>query len=77
MMWFQGWYLRLPKNNLPKEDKDPGVNWEEELERRYDKCSCVYHLLTHFQCDICHFWNIQVRYIEAQQPEYESLMITA
>ena len=77
MMWFQGWYLRLPKNNLPKEDKDPGVNWEEELERRYDKCSGEYHLLTHFQCDICHFWNIQVRYIEAQHPEYDNLMVKA
>ena len=26
---------------------------------RYDKGRSVYHLLTHFQCDMCHFRNIQ------------------
>ena len=38
-----------------------GGFWEKELEIRYDKEISRCHLITHFQCDMCHFDKIQDR----------------
>ena len=42
----------------------------------YERVGCGDHLLTHFQCDLCHFHNMQVSNPETQHPDDDMLMMT-
>ena len=33
-------------------------------------------MLTHFQCDMCHIWNMKGRYPNRVRKEYDRLMIS-
>ena len=39
-------------------------DWESELERWYEAERNGDNILTHFQCDICHFRNMNSRSLE-------------
>ena len=47
----------------------------EEAERRYGKGRSGYHLLTHFQCDTCHFRNMKEREPKPNSEQYERIML--
>ena len=55
-MWCGGCY------EFTKGWKLSGGDREEESERRYERGSSGYNLLTQFQCEKCYFRNIQGRY---------------
>ena len=46
-----------------------------ELEFRYERGNTVDHMLTRFQFNMCHFWNMNGRYINRLRQEYNRLMI--
>ena len=64
------------KNNFPKVKIYTVVEWEEDSEKIYEKERSGYYLLTSFQCDLCHFRNIQIRNTDMYIPEDETLMVT-
>ena len=48
-------------DDLPIAVKYPGGYLEEDLQRLHECIRSGYHLLRHFQCDMCHFCNMQGR----------------
>ena len=57
MMWCVGFYTDNPEYDSPKAVKDSGGYREGGLEEMCDKGRKVDHMLSTFQCDICHFHN--------------------
>ena len=62
MVWYRGCYIEHPKDNITKSGKESGGDWERELESIYEEGRTGDHILTHFQCDLCHFQNMKGRY---------------
>ena len=62
MMWCGGCYTDNPEYDFPKAGKDSGGDQEGGLEGICDKVSTGYHMLTHFQYNLCLFQNMKGRY---------------
>ena len=58
-VWCGGCYIEHPKDDFPKSGKELEGYWEGELEGRYEKSRTGDNLITHFQCDLCHFRNMK------------------
>ena len=63
-MWCGGWYV------------DQSKDGEREVESRYEAGRNSNHMNTYFQCNICHFRNIQVRSLERSNLKYKTLLET-
>ena len=63
-MWCGGWYA------------DQSKDGEREVESRYEAGRNSNHMNTYFQCNICHFRNIQVRSLERSNLKYKTLLET-
>ena len=59
MMWYKGCYIDHPDDVFTEAGKESGGDWEKKLEERYEKGRTGCHKLAHFQCDMCHFWNME------------------
>ena len=75
-MWCRGCYVQHTKDNLPKSGKELGGYWEVGLEGRYDKGRMGYHVITHFQCNFCHFRNMKERDPTERSNKDERLIIS-
>ena len=62
MMWCVGCYIDNPEYDSPKAGKDSGGDREGGLEEMCDKGRTGDHMLSTFQCDLCHFHNMKGRY---------------
>mmetsp|Transcript_3766 Transcript_3766/g.5141 ORF Transcript_3766/g.5141 Transcript_3766/m.5141 type:complete len:86 (+) Transcript_3766:6431-6688(+) len=49
-------YKDLENSFIPEGEEDPGGD-----EGRYNRARDGDHLMTPFQCDYCHFWNLKGR----------------
>ena len=63
------------KDEFSKSGKDLGGNWEGYLERRQQKGKSWYHMIRHFQCDLCLFRSMKVMDLNSQRTEDQRLMI--
>ena len=59
MMWCVGCYTDNPEYDSPKAGKDSGGDREGGLEEMCDKGRTGDHMLSTFQCDLCHFHNMK------------------
>ena len=75
MVWYRGFYIKHPEDVFPKAGKESGGYWEGLLEGRYEKLSSGYHMLTYFQCNICHFRNIKGRGLNRRIQEDDKFII--
>ena len=75
MVWGRGCYVEHTKYYFPKSGKESGGYWEGHLEGRYEKGSIGDHIITHFQCDLCHFRNMKGREPTEGRNKYEILII--
>ena len=54
-VWYRYCYVKYLKDDLPKSWNYSRGDWKGELEGGYYKRIMGDHVLTHFQCDLCHF----------------------
>ena len=75
MMWCGGCYVEHKKYDSPKFGKYSGGDWKGYLEGIYKKGRTGYHMITDFQCNLCHFQNMKKRDPTDMSQEYEGLII--
>ena len=75
-MWCRGCYKYHNEDDFAKEKKKLGGLWERVSEGRYGKGTTGDHILTHFQCDLFHFRNINGRDPNRLRQEDNILIIT-
>ena len=60
---------------LQSQGNNLGGGWEEDTERIHKRVRSGYHLLMHFQYDLCHFRNIQGSKPNPNKEEDERFMV--
>ena len=50
--------------------EEPGGDWEEEAEIRYEKVRTRNHLLMYSQCDLYHFSNVKGGVTNVHKEDY-------